>query len=183
MAKKSLISFNVLYNIFFTLDSFISKNIEIDFYPFPAGKDHQIPVILDYICVSSQTEHPALAYEFAKFMSYGRDGWAARLKATKELGQVINGFPTADYPEIWTELRETIDEEQFGGLLANLDLIGNGIPDCDKWMPGYGSFWVWVAENAETQGFYDWEADQLAAAWEQELTKQIAETKTKLGLE
>ena len=50
-------------------------------------------------------------------------------------------------------------------------------------MPGYGSFWVWVAENAETQGFYDWEADQLAAAWEQELTKQIAETKTKLGLE
>ena len=81
------------------------------------------------------------------------------------------------------EKRETIDEDQFGGLLANLDLIGNGIPDCDKWMPGYGSFWVWVAENAETQGFYDWEADQLAAAWEQELTKQIAETKTKLGLE
>ena len=161
----------------------LSKNIEIDFYPFPAGEEHQIPVILDYICVSSQTEHPELAYELAKFMSYGREGWAARLKATKELGQVINGFPTANYPEIWTELKETIDPEMFGGLLANLDLIGNGIPDCDKWMPGYGTFWVWVSENAETQGFYDWEADQLAATWEAELSKQIAETKTKLGLE
>ncbi len=156
---------------------------EVDFYPFPAGAKHQIPVILDYICVSSQTQHPELAYEFAKFMSYGREGWAARLAATKELNQVINGFPVSDYPEIWEELKEGIDTETYGGgLLANIELLPNGIPDADKWMPGYGEFWVWVGENAETLGFWDKTPDELAGIWEAELANQIAAVKEELGL-
>ena len=159
-----------------------SKNVEIDFYPFPAGKTHQIPVILDYICVSSQTQYPELAFEFAKFMSYGREGWKARLAATKELNQVINGFPVAEYPEIWSELKSGIDSVKYGGLLANIELLPNGVPDCDKWMPGYGSFWGWVSENAETLGFWDMEVDTLAQTWEDELKRQIAQVKEDLGL-
>lgn len=165
----------------------VTKNMalngfEVDFYPFPAGEEHQIPVILDYICVSSQTTYPELAYEFAKFMSYGKDGWKARLAATKELDLVIDGYPVANYPEIWDQIKESIDPDVYGGLLANLDLIHNGIPDCDKWMPGYDKFWVWVSDNAEDQGFWDMSPDQLAALWEEELNKLVADTKTNLGL-
>lgn len=170
------------WNATTVVNNFYNNGIEVDFYPFPAGTKQQIPVILDYICVSSQTAHPALAYEFAKFMSYGRDGMAARLSATEELHQTINGFPVANYPEIWERINENIDETRYPGLKANIELLPNGIPDCDKWMPGYGSFWGWVAENAETQDFYSLPTDQLAAVWGTELNKQILEAWEKLGL-
>ena len=49
-------------------------------------------------------------------------------------------------------------------------------------MPGYGEFWVWVGENAETQGFWDKTPDELAIVWEEELAKQIAAVKAELGL-
>ncbi len=154
----------------------------IDFYPFPAGQEQKIPVILDFICVSSQTKAPEIAYEFAKFMSYGYDGWKARLAATKSLNQLITGFPTANYEDVWTEIKASIDKNLYPGLLANLDLLGAGVPDCDKWMPGYGSFWVWVSENAEDKGFYEMTADQLATEWATELNKQVKDAYTSLGL-
>ena len=165
----------------------VTKNMalngfEVDFYPFPAGKEHQIPVILDYICVSSQTAYPDLAYEFAKFMSYGKEGWKARLKATEQLDLVIDGYPVADYPEVWSAIKSSIDPETYGGLLANLDLISNGIPDSDKWMPGYSAFWVWVGDNAEDQGFWDMPVDQLAVVWQEKINSLVDETKKNLGL-
>ena len=49
-------------------------------------------------------------------------------------------------------------------------------------MPGYGSFWGWVAENAEDQGFYEMPTDQLATVWSTELNKQVKEAYTNLGL-
>ena len=154
-----------------------ANGFEVDFYPFPAGAKHQIPVILDYMCVSSQTQYPEIAYEFCKFMSYGKAGWQARLAACEELGLVIEGYPVADYPEVWAQIKEDIDPVTYGGLLANLELIGEGIPDCDKWMPGYGSFWGWVSDNAEDLGFWDMPVDQLASTWKEELNKLVAQAK------
>ena len=154
-----------------------ANGFEVDFYPFPAGAKHQIPVILDYMCVSSQTQYPEIAYEFCKFMSYGKAGWQARLAACEELGLVIEGYPVADYPEVWAQIKEDIDPVTYGGLLANLELIGDGIPDCDKWMPGYGSFWGWVSDNAEDLGFWDMPVDQLASTWKEEINKLVAQAK------
>lgn len=154
----------------------------IDFYPFPAGITQKIPVILDYICVSSQTKTPEIAYEFAKFMSYGYEGWKARVKASNELNLLITGYPTADYTDIWNDIKASIDQDKYPGLLANIDLLGTGVPDCDKWMPGYGSFWVWVGENQEEQGFYDLPVDQLANIWGTELNKQVKQAYIDLGL-
>ena len=183
--EKGVVMFGIegSWNASNVISNMAANGIEVDFYPFPAGLEHQIPVILDFICVSSQTLYPEMAYEFAKFMSYGREGWAARLEATEELNQVINGFPVADYPEIWAELKAGYDVDTYGGgLLANIELLPAGIPDADKWMPGYGEFWVWVGENAETQGFWDKTPDELAIVWEEELAKQIAAVKEELGL-
>lgn len=154
----------------------------IDFYPFPAGKTQKIPVILDYICVSSQTKTPEIAYEFAKFMSYGYEGWKARVKASNDLNVLITGYPTADYADIWADIKASIDSTKYPGLLKNIDLLGTGVPDCDKWMPGYGSFWVWVSENQEDKGFYDMPVDQLASTWGTELNKQVKQAYSDLGL-
>lgn len=164
------------------IQNFYNKGMTVDYYPFPAGEEQQIPVILDYICVSTQTRYAEMAYEFAKFMSYGYDGWKARLVANKAKNIVITGFPVADYPDIWTEIKSSINTDLYPGLVANVELLPNGIPDCDKWMPGYGGFWVWVAENAETQGFYDMPTDQLASVWGIELNKQIKQAYVDLGL-
>ncbi len=170
------------WNIQSVTNDLLNKGCIVDFYPFPAGKEQKIPVILDYICVSSQTKAPDLAYEFAKFMSYGYDGWTARIKASNELKLLITGYPTADYPEIWTDIKASIDSAKYPGLLKNIDLLGTGVPDCDKWMPGYGSFWTWVDENKDEQGFYEMPVDQLASTWGTELNKQVKKAYEDLGL-
>jgi len=63
-----------------------------------------------------------------------------------------------------------------------LELIDEGVPDCDKWLPGYGAFWGWVYENAETQGFWDMEAEQLASIWSAEINRQVQQAYRDLGL-
>lgn len=170
------------WNIQGVTNTLFNKGYVIDFYPFPAGKEQKIPVILDYICVSSQTKAPDLAYEFAKFMSYGYDGWKARIKASNELNLLITGYPTADYDDVWTDIKASIDATKYPGLLKNIDLLGTGVPDCDKWMPGYGAFWTWVDENKEEQGFYEMPVDQLASTWGTALNQQVKKAYEDLGL-
>ncbi|PKK87394.1 MAG: hypothetical protein CVV63_01185 [Tenericutes bacterium HGW-Tenericutes-8] len=40
---------------------------------------HRIPIVLDYIGVGQGTQYPEAAYEFAKWMGFGKDGYMKRL--------------------------------------------------------------------------------------------------------
>lgn len=62
---------------------------DIDFIGTPAvvvdgEKYHKIPVIIDYIGVGQGTKHPEIAYDFAKWMGFGVEGYLERLKIAKE---------------------------------------------------------------------------------------------------
>lgn len=165
------------------MKDFAAKNINVQFYPFPGGTQGQrMPIILDYMCVSSSTQFPEESYELLKWMSYGKAGWEARLRIMKNLNQTITMFPVANYPEVWDTIKADLDASPYYGLRACVDLMGNGVPDLDKWLPGYGAFWGWVYENAEAQGFYSMEAEQLAAVWNAELNRQVTAAYTELGL-
>jgi hypothetical protein len=77
----------------------------------------------------------------------------------KNLNQTVTMFPVANYPTVWDTIKSDLDQTSYYGLRACVDLMGNGVPDLDKWLPGYGAFWGWVYENAEAQGFYSMEAN------------------------
>jgi multiple sugar transport system substrate-binding protein len=77
-----------------------TNDINLGFWPYPSGSQGLFPpTILDYQCVSSQTLYPEAAYLLAKWMTFGQDGWNARLtlleedRAADELADVTPRVP------------------------------------------------------------------------------------------
>ena len=138
------------------------NNQQLGFWPYPRGsKDGELipPTILDYTVVSSLTNYPEEAYLLAKWMSYGKDGWEARMDITERLRETeiaentdishIDRWPIANYPEVWNRIKALMVDkegnEYIPGLLDSINSIGNAKPDLDKWLAGYKDFWVWTA--------------------------------------
>lgn len=140
------------------------SNINLGFWPYPSGTAGLFPpTILDYQAISSQTEHPEEAYLLAKWMTFGQDGWDARLSllesdradaiAAGELPAHLDRFPVADYPGVWDRVYALVDDIE--GLNYTLDRIQYSKPDLDKWLPGYKDFWAWVNDPENP---YNWDS-------------------------
>jgi multiple sugar transport system substrate-binding protein len=140
-----------------------ASDINLGFWPYPSGSAGLFPpTILDYQCVSYQTLHPEEAFLLAKWMTFGQDGWNARLTlleadrataiAAGEMPLFLDRFPVADYPGVWDRVYELVDGIE--GLDYTFNRIEYAKPDLDKWLPGYKDFWAWVS-NPENP--YNWE--------------------------
>lgn len=136
-----------------------TSDLDIGFWPYPRGSEGFFPpTILDYAAVSSKTLYPEEAYLLAKWMTFGQEGWNARLdllEADREdaldAGEVpayLDRFPVADYPGVWTRVRALVDGIE--GIDSTFDRIAFAKPDLDKWLPGYKDFWAW-ANNPNTE--------------------------------
>ena len=71
-----------------------------EFVGYPDGK---VVVASDYLCISNATKYPEIAFEVAKFLSYGSEGVKARfdiLDADTEGKIQLTGFPISTNPEI-----------------------------------------------------------------------------------
>lgn len=174
------------WNVISVLDEFAAKGQDVEFYPYPAGKEAKEAVILDYMCVSSLTTYPKEAYELLKWMSFGREGWLARLEIMKESGTGLDRYPVAEYPEVWENINTYMnglnEVKNYSGLIYCIQNIKNGAPDCDKWLPGYMDFWNYINDTAEEEGWYDKEAEQLAREWTVLVNQYVDEAYKKLGL-
>lgn len=149
---------------FWVINDVAENDVELGFWPYPSGDAGLFPpTILDYICVSSQTDHPEMAYELAKWMSFGEDGWDARLTllesdfeesiANDEIPDYLDRFPVANYDGVWERVEDLVDGIE--GIDAIFDRIEYSKPDLDKWLPGYKDFWAWVNDTENNQ--YSWE--------------------------
>ncbi len=138
-------------------------NRHIGFWPYPSGDAGLFPpTILDYQAVSSQTRYPEEAFLLAKWMTFGEDGWNARLDileaqrdeaiANGETPSFLDRFPIADYPGVWDRVSPLVDGIE--GIEYTFDRIEYAKPDLDKWLPGYKDFWAWV--NDPENNPYSW---------------------------
>ncbi|PKK96531.1 MAG: hypothetical protein CVV58_05885, partial [Tenericutes bacterium HGW-Tenericutes-3] len=174
------------------------SNINLGFWPYPSGSEGLFPpTILDYQAVSSQTAHPEEAYLLAKWMTFGQEGWEARLDlieadrdeaiANGELPVHLDRFPVADYPDVWDRVYDLVDDIE--GINYTLNRIEYSKPDLDKWLPGYKDFWAWVndPENA-----YNWDSliiagptavSTYAVQWEAKANEIVQGQLTTLGAE
>ncbi|OHE35190.1 MAG: hypothetical protein A2013_06525, partial [Tenericutes bacterium GWE2_38_8] len=96
--------------------------INLGFWPYPSGSAGLFPpTILDYQCVSSQTLYPEEAFLLAKWMTFGEDGWNARLTLLEadraaevleagELPVFLDRFPVAEYDGVWDRVFDLVDE-------------------------------------------------------------------------
>jgi multiple sugar transport system substrate-binding protein len=138
---------------FWVLSDAEKRGINLGFWPYPQGEDGFFPpTILDYLAVSSETEFPEEAFLLAKWMSFGKAGFDARLDileanntlaiANGELPMYLDRFPVADYPDVWNRVNDFVKDIE--GIDYILDNIENAKPDLDKWLPGYKDFWSWA---------------------------------------
>jgi len=119
------------------IGSMNSYDFEIDFIGTP-GTDvaHQIPVVLDLMCLSSQTQHADEAYLLAKWMSFGKDGYLERINIsnTVEGIEILNMTPLQPDEELldaFFELYPTFTE------LRKVVSYGEYIIEPNKYVPGY----------------------------------------------
>lgn len=141
-----------------------TSDINLGFWPYPSGDAGLFPpTILDYQAVSSQTDYPEEAYLLAKWMTFGEEGWEARLdlleadfdeaEAAGETPMYLDRFPVADYPGIWDRVYDLVDGIE--GIDYTFNRIEYAKPDLDKWLPGYKDFWAWVNDPENP---YNWES-------------------------
>ena len=181
----ALMSINGSWDVPYVIEQFKGAGYDMSFYPYPGGKAGQrIPVVLDFMCVSSQTTYPEEAYLLLKWMSFGEEGWKARLEIMEELGEPVTAFPVADYPAVWEKLRDLADT--IDGMQDNIDLLvdGMGFPDTDKWLPGYNDFYAWLeADDNEYAGQWDtMSPEALAQIYEDNMNRLIEEAFEKLDI-
>jgi multiple sugar transport system substrate-binding protein len=100
-------------------------------------------------------------------MTFGQDGWNARLTLLEEDRDIalaagtipvfLDRFPVADYPGVWDRVYNLVDGIE--GIDYILNRIAYSKPDLDKWLPGYKDFWAWVNDPENP---YNWESLVIA---------------------
>ncbi len=111
--------------------------LELDFIGTPGTEAaHQIPVVLDLMCISSQTDHPEEAYLLSKWMSFGKAGYLKRI----ELSTTVEGVnalnmtplqPDEDLLDAFFSIYSTFTE--FRKVVEYSDYI----IEPNKYVPGY----------------------------------------------
>jgi multiple sugar transport system substrate-binding protein len=133
---------------------------DIDFIGTPSwGDNHRIPVILDFIAIGKGTKHREEAYDFARYMGYGIEGYTKRLELAEKFPSTgaVNFPPLVQdeelvdryfalYPNM-TEYRKIVEQHQ--------DFITESL---GKTVPGY-----W---QSAYNGAYD-ESNNIAAILDQ----------------
>lgn len=112
-------------------------DLELDFIGTPGtSAAHQIPVVLDLMCISSQTQNPEEAYLLAKWMSFGKQGYLKRI----ELSTTVEGInalnmtplqPDEDLLDAFFGIYDTFTE--FRKVVEYADYI----IEPNKYVPGY----------------------------------------------
>jgi multiple sugar transport system substrate-binding protein len=91
------------YEATWALNSFVNgeRPFKADLYPLPGER---VVVVPDFIYIAANTKNPGLAYDLAKWMSYGEAGQKQRVAIAKANNLTISGLPLAPgaYPEVDT---------------------------------------------------------------------------------
>ncbi|MGD9909785.1 MAG: ABC transporter substrate-binding protein [Candidatus Izemoplasmatales bacterium] len=123
------------------IGSMLNYDFEVDFIGTPGtAAAHQIPVVLDLMCISSQTQHVNEAYLLAKWMSFGKDGYLKRIAISTDAdyiaagGNALNMTPLQPDTDLldaffgiytsFTELRKVVSYNDY-------------IIEPNKYVPGY----------------------------------------------
>jgi len=110
---------------------------------------------IDFVCISANTEHPREAYEVAKFLTWGKEGWKERIKlypelvneAGQKLYEVPGSLPMIDDEEIkegmlsiMPALKDASGEVYWDDWKGFLDNCTNPVTFGGRAIPGFNSF-------------------------------------------
>jgi multiple sugar transport system substrate-binding protein len=120
---------------------------DLDFIGTPVvNGNKRVPSVADFFAVASNTKHPEEAYLLAKWMGFGKEGYAKRL----ELSKTVQGISKVNFPPLQSD-DDLLDGyfELYPSFLGLRTIIENGkvLIEPPKYLPGYN--------DARYQGTYD----------------------------
>ncbi|HOH53935.1 MAG: extracellular solute-binding protein [Fervidobacterium sp.] len=109
------------------------KNLSFawDFVGIPGGRTI---LVLDYLGISKSTKHIKEAYEFAKWMSFSKQGYLKRLELAKKSNTILTTPPLMNDAELVDKYQANVD---VPGLKEAYRNIGRAIVEGFKFVPGY----------------------------------------------
>jgi multiple sugar transport system substrate-binding protein len=119
------------------IGTMLEYDFDIDFIGTPCtAAAHQIPLVLDLMCISSQTDHLEEAYELAKWMSFGKEGYLKRI----ELSNTVEGVSALNMTPL--QIDEDMLDAFFGIYSSFVEFrkvveYGDYIIEPNKYVPGY----------------------------------------------
>ncbi|MBS4218634.1 extracellular solute-binding protein [Bacillus sp. FJAT-49711] len=108
-----------------------NASFEFDFIGIPGGRT---VITNDLLGVSKSTKHAEEAYQFAKYISFGKDGFMKRMEIADKEGKTVNTLPVNTDPEIVDEYFSQLD---VPGLRKAYDNLNEAILEPVKTVPGY----------------------------------------------
>lgn len=168
---------------------------DLMFLPFPKGVTEgaiaRTPSAIGILGIAKNTKHPELAYELAKFMSWGEEGNLARIKIHQDLNEHVGKFPVSDFESVWNEIEVMYIDSSSSYYVEGFDLImyplletREAVMDFGKWLPGYSEFKNWYthvqteSRRTDIQNGLVMFAD-VAQVW-QDKANQLVSTKLEL---
>ncbi|UUX34994.1 ABC transporter substrate-binding protein [Fundicoccus culcitae] len=106
-------------------------NFEWSFIGLPGDRN---AIVNDFLGIAANTEYPEQAYAFAKFMSFGADGFSTRMDLTEENNLQFNTLPLTSNQENLDRYWSLVDAPGVAEAFAQLD---NAMIDPLKVVPGY----------------------------------------------
>ncbi|PAK55882.1 ABC transporter substrate-binding protein [Paenibacillus sp. 7541] len=122
-------------NIFAT-----EANFDWDFIGLPTGRS---ALATDYLGIAKTTKNPEMAYEFAKWMSFGKEGFMKRMAIADETGLELASLPVTTDQEVLDAYWELVNVPGIKKAYENLD---TAMLDPIKIVPGYAAS-RWQAET------------------------------------
>ncbi|MFC5466566.1 ABC transporter substrate-binding protein [Lederbergia graminis] len=108
-----------------------NSSFEFDFIGIPGGK---IVITNDLLGISQTTKHAEEAFIFAKYMSFGKEGFMKRMELAAENGKVVNTLPVNTDQEI---LDEYFAQAPVPGIQKAYERLDEAILEPVKTVPGY----------------------------------------------
>lgn len=110
-----------------------STNLDFDwdFVGTPGGRT---VIVNDFMGISKSTKHQEEAFLFAKWMSFGKEGFLKRIDLAVEHDKALNNLPVTQDEEVLDAFFEVQD---IPGLRTAYDNLGNGIVEPVKTVPGF----------------------------------------------
>lgn len=134
----------IRYGFSYELPDMLSKNSRANyrFVGVPGGKT---PIIGDYYCIYKNSKNPELAYKFAKYMSFGKQGLLKRFEVYREdkkSGKRCNTLPISQSSDVVNKYFELfpnkIGNAEVKGFKEVYDNLKNGASiEGVKVVPGY----------------------------------------------
>jgi len=122
---------------------------ELDFIGIPVvNGNKKVPIVADFFTLASNTKNPQAAYDFAKWMGFGKEGYLKRI----ELSNTIEGIAKVNFAPIQID-EDLLDAyfELYPGFPGLRTIIESGsfIVEPVKYLPGYDDARYRGSYNAE----------------------------------